>query len=1030
MILSDLAVRRPVMASVISLLLVAFGIVSYQQLSLREYPDIDPPVVSIRTNYPGAAAAVIEEQITQQIEDRIAGIEGIKHIASSSEDGRSNVVLEFVSSRDIDGAANDVRDRVAGVLNNLPDQADPPEVQKQDTDAQVILWLNLTSDRMDILQLTDYAQRYLQDRFSILPGVASVRVGGALEYALRIWLDPQAMAARQVTVGDVENALRSENIELPAGQLESQQRLFTARIERSFLKPADFEQLVVRRTETGARIRLSEIARVEKAAVENRTFFRGNAVPMVGLGVIKQSKANTLAVADAVHKLQKQLNPTLPEGMKLHASYDSSVFIRAAIAEVWKTLLVACLLVVLVIYTFLGSFRAMLVPACTVPVSLVASFITLFALGYSINMLTLLALVLAVGLVVDDSIVMLENIHRRVHDGETPLVAAFRGARQVGFAVVATSIVLVAVFVPISFLQGDTGRLFSEFAMMMAGAVFFSTIVALSLSPMLASKLLKSREQAPPRSVAWIDQRFDSLTERYGRLNARLIHKPLWIVLIFFSLLASVLGLWRSLPQEYAPPEDRGAFFLMVNGPEGASFDFMSDYMLEVEKRLLPLVEAGEVKRLLVRMPRSFSVQRFNDGFVIHVLSDWGQRRDAWSIMDDIRQRLADLPAVRVFPLMRQGFGRGVGQPVQFVLGGGEYHQLSEWADRLIAEIENNNPGLSQLDSDFKRSQPQLRIKVLAEQAADLDVSVADIGATLQTLMGARRATSFVEGGEEYDVIIEGERGQFNTPGDIGAFYLRSGKGDMVPLSALLEITETTGANSLNRYNRVRAVTITADLEEGLSLQQARDFLVAKTREVLPPEVVIDFKGQMRDLGESSQSLQFVFLLGLVVVYLVLAAQFESWVHPLVIMLTVPLAIAGALGGLWLTESSLNIYSQIALVMLVGLAAKNGILIVEFANQLRDQGREFEAALAEAARIRFRPIVMTGITTCAGALPLVFSSGAGSETRYAMGVVVLFGVMAATLFTLFVVPVAYALIARHTGSPQDVARQLEQESAQ
>ncbi len=1031
MILSDLAVRRPVVASVISLMLVAFGVVSYAQLSLREYPDIDPPVVSIQTNYPGASAAVVEQQITKPIEDRIAGVEGIRYISSSSQDGRSHVTLEFVSSRDIDGAANDVRDRIAGVLNNLPQEADPPEVQKQDTDAQVIMWLNLTSTKMDILELTDYAKRYLQDRFSILPGVASVRVGGSLEYAIRIWIDRQALAARELTVMDVERALRAENIELPAGQLESSQRMFTARVERSFRSPQAFENLVVGRGPQGQLLRLGEVARIEKNAVEDRTFFRGNGVPMVGLGIIKQSKANTLDVSAAVKALKDRLNPTLPPGMEIKQSYDTGVFIRAAIDEVWKTLAVAVLLVMLVIYLFLGSFRAMLIPAVTVPVSLVASFMALYALGFSINLLTLLALVLAVGLVVDDSIVMLENIHRRIsEEGETPLVAAFRGARQVGFAVVATSVVLVAVFVPISFLQGDTGRLFAEFALCMAGAVFFSTIVALTLSPMLASRLLRSREQPPPRLVQRLDQAFARLTAAYGRRIAKAIHRPRWMASLFLGLLALSFGLFKLIPAEYAPKEDRGAFFLLVNGPEGATYDYMADYMLEIEQRLMPLVEAGEVTRLLVRVPRSYSVQRFNDGFVIHVLSDWAQRRSAWEIMTDIRQRLADLPGVKAFPVMRQGFGRGVEQPVQFVLGGGEYAQLAQWRDQLLLAIEQDNPGLLSIDTDYAETQPQLSLRILPDRAADLGVTVADIGATLQTLLGSRRVTTFIEGGEEYAVILEGAREQQSSPQDIGGIYVRStSSGALIPLASLVQVQETAGANALNRYNRVRAITLSADLAEGLSLSQALDYLVRKVRSTLPPEVAIDFKGQAQDIRQSNQSLLFVFILGLVVVFLVLAAQFESWVHPLIIMLTVPLAIAGALLGLWITGSTLNIYSQIALVMLVGLSAKNGILIVEFANQLRDAGQAFEAALAEAARVRFRPIVMTGITTAAGSVPLLLSAGAGAETRYAMGIVVFSGALAATLFTLFVVPVAYALLARHTGSPQATARRLLAESA-
>mgnify|MGYP000527771206 CR=1 FL=1 len=1031
MVLSDLSVRRPVFASVLSLLMLAFGALAYERLALREYPDIDPPIVSVDTTYTGASAAVVETRITAIIEDRIAGVEGIRFIESSSEDGRSRVTIEFDSGRDIDGATNDIRDRVSGVLDNLPEEADPPDIQKVESDDDVIMWMNLTSTELDLLELTDYARRYLEDRFSILPGVARVRVGGGLEYAMRIWLDRKALAARGLTVADVENALVSENVELPAGRIESEDRLFTARVRRGYHTPADFRNLVVGTSTDGHLVRMSEVARVEKGAVEDRTLFRGNTVPMVGMGIIKQSTANTIEVARAAKALKERISPNLPAGMSIEQGYASSVFIEAAIAEVWKTLAIAVALVVLVIWLFLGSLRAMIVPAVTVPVSLIATFVALYSFGFTINLLTLLAMVLAVGLVVDDSIVMLENIHRRVSEGETPLVAAFHGARQVGFAVVATSIVLVAVFVPISFLSGDTGRLFAEFALTMAAAVFFSTIVALTLSPMLASKLLKSREAEPARLVAAIDARFARLTERYGHVIRGAIRRPAWLGLAFLGLLAASVLLYRAVPEEYAPREDRGAFFLLVNGPEGANYEFMADYMVEIERRLMPLVEAGEVSRLLVRVPRSFSVQRFNDGFAIHVLADWSERRSAWEIMDDIRGRLADLPAVRAIPIMRQGFGRGIGQPVQFVIGGGEYAELAQWRDQLLAAVEADNPGLAGLESDYRETQPQLEIEIDRARAADLGVNIADIGATLQLILGSRRITTYLDRGQEYDVIVEGRRDQQSSPADLDGLYVRhQGSDALIPLANLVTVRETAGADTLNRYNRVRAITLSANLDDGLALGEALDYLTAKAREILPDTAVIDYKGQSLDIKESAASLRFVFLLGVVVVFLVLAAQFESWVHPLVIMLTVPLAITGALFGLWVTGQSLNIYSQIGLVMLVGLAAKNGILIVEFANQLRDAGEAFDAALAEAARVRFRPIVMTGITTAAGALPLILSSGAGAETRLVMGVVVLFGVLAATAFTLFVVPVAYAVLARHTGSPQAVAQQLARESGE
>ncbi len=1030
MVLSDVSVRRPVFASVLSLLMIAFGLLAFDRLALREYPDIDPPIVSVDTTYPGASAAVVETRITEIIEDRIAGVEGIRFIESSSQDGRSRVTIEFSSGRDIDGATNDVRDRVSGVLDNLPQEADPPDIQKVESDDDVIMWMNLTSTEMDSLELTESARRYLQDRFSILPGVARVRVGGALEYAMRVWLDRKALAARGLTVADVENALVAENVELPAGKIESVDRLFTARVRRSYRTPADFRDLVVGSSREGHLVRLSEVARVEKGAVENRTMFRGNTVPMVGIGIIKQSTANTVEVARAAKALRERVNPNLPEGMALEQSYDSSVFIEAAVVEVWKTLAIAVALVVAVIWLFLGSARAMIVPAVTVPVSLIATFIALYTFGFTINLLTLLALVLAVGLVVDDSIVMLENIARRVELGEPPLVAAYRGAKQVGFAVVATSVVLIAVFVPLSFISGDIGRLFTEFAITMAAAVFFSTIVALTLSPMLCSKLLLPRDENRKSVSAWIDRGFDRIANGYGRVLDTIIHRPIAMGLVVVAVLVGAWFLLKAVPSEFAPKEDRGSFFVIVRGPEGATYDYIKDYMLEIEARTMPLVEAGEIERLLVRAP-SFGGERFNSGVVIIGLKPWAQRRSAWEIMDDIRSRVSDLPGVRAFPVMRQSFGGGRGQPIQFVIGGGTYEQLTEWRDTLTTAVGERMPGLIGVDSDYKETQPQLRVNIDRNRAGDLGVSVRDIGLTLQTMLGSRRVTTYIDDGEEYDVIVEGERSEQRTQDAIANLYVRSAtSGELIPLSNLVTIREQADAFELNRFNRVRAITLEAGLADGLVLGEALRELEELAREVLPENVVIDYKGQSRDLQESSGSLLFVFLLGLVVVFLVLAAQFESFVHPLVIMLTVPLAVTGALFGLWLVGSTLNIYSQIGLVMLIGLAAKNGILIVEFANQRRDAGVGFDEALMEASRVRFRPIVMTAITTAAGSLPLILSSGAGAETRFAIGIVILFGVLAATLFTVFVVPVAYSLLARKTDSPEAVARQLESKLAE
>jgi len=1026
MLLSDTAVKRPVFATVISLLLVAFGALSFERLALREYPDVDPPIVSVSTNYTGASAEVVESKITQVIEDRISGIEGIKTVSSTSQDGFSTISIEFELSRDIDAAANDVRDRVAGVRNNLPEEADAPEVQKADSDQRVIMWFNLTSTKMNTLQLADYAQRYLVDRLSVLDGVARVRVSGGPEYAMRIWLDHEALAARKLTIGDVENALRRENVELPAGTLKARDRDFVIKIERQFLAPDDFATLVLRRDDSGNILRLGEVARVELDAEEYRTMFRGNGIPQVGVGIVKQSTANTLEVAKAAHREVNAMRSILPAGTELHDSYDSSVFIDSAIDEVYSTLFIAASLVVLVIFIFLGDFRAMLVPAVTVPVSLIASFTVLYALGYTINLLTLLALVLAIGLVVDDSIVVLENIHRRLLNGESPLVAAFRGSRQVGFAVVATTAVLVAVFIPITMLDGDVGRLFGEFAVAMAVAVVFSSIVALTLSPVICSKLLK-QDAIHGRLADFVEGLLHRMETRYRRSLDASLKRPLLSASILGLAVLGCVVLMQKVPAEFAPKEDRGVIFMMIRGPEGSSFDFVSKHMEEIERRLMPLVESGEVNRFLVRAPAGRGgAESYNEAFAIMVLAPWETRRPNTAIVADIRKRLQGFTALTTFPIMPQALGGGFSKPVEFVIGGGDFQHLAAWRDAIMDEARNN-PNLLGIDSDYRETKPQLEVTILRDRAADLGVSTQEINRSLETLLGSRRVTTFMLDGEEYNVVLEGEPDKQNTPNDLGNIYVRSNSsGQLIPLSNLVSISERGDAAVLRRYNRVRAITLDANLAEGYSLGEALSYLEEVTRKVAP-DAIIDYKGESLDYKDSGNAVYFTFVLALLVVYLVLAAQFESFVHPLVILLTVPLAIAGALLGLYLTGQSLNIYSQVALIMLVGLAAKNGILLVEFTNQLRDDGVEFEEAISKAAEQRLRPIIMTAITTIMGAIPLLLAFGAGSESRYVIGVVVVSGVSAATLFTLFVVPMAYRFLARHTGSPQDVAHQLEKE---
>ncbi len=1031
MVLSDVSVKRPVFASVLALLLIIFGLVAFSRLPLREYPDIDAPIVSIDTNYPGASASVVETRITQILEDQISGVEGIRVIESNSSDGRSRISIEFDIDQDIDVAANDIRDRVSGVADQLPPDADPPEVSKADASDDVIVWLNLASDSLTTAELSDYAERFLVDRFSAIDGVARVRVGGSRNYALRVWIDRRALAARGLTVADIERALRSENVESPAGSIESATRTFTVRLDRSFRSPSDFASLVLVEGEDGYLVRLGDVARVERGTEEDRNMFRGNGVPMVGLGIVKQSTANTVDVAVQARALADQINATLPAGMGIYRSFDSAVFIEASIREVYLTLAIAVGLVTLVIFIFLGSLRSTLIPAVTVPVSITATFIALYALGLSINLLTLLALVLAIGLVVDDAIVVLENIHRRMEEeGETPLVAAYRGSRQVAFAVVATTMVLISVFIPITFLGGDVGRLFSEFALTMSAAVAFSSLIALTLSPMLASKVLKAEERKTilnliPRAANAV---FNGLKRGYGWIVGGLIRWPAIVLVIMGGFLYGGFVAYQSLESEYVPTEDRGSFFVQIRGPEGASFSYMERYMDEIERRLLPKIESKDLDRILVRAP-GFGSSAFNQGFVVVNLGDWGTRRPADEIISEVNRELSDLPGIRAFAVMRQGLGGGQGKPVQFVIGGPSYETLTEWRDTFVEALQTADIGLIDIDWDYKETQPQFRLDIDYARAADLGVTVADVGATLQTMLGSRRVTTYLENGEEYDVILEGLREDQSTPADIQNIFVRSSRsGELVPLASLVNIREAADSPSLNRYNRVRAITIEAGLEPGVPLGTALDNMLEIAGEVLPDEAVYDFKGQSLDFRSSGSSILFVFAVGILIVFLVLAAQFESYVHPFVIMLCVPLTLGGGAMGLWLSGETLNLYTQIGLIMLVGLAAKNGILIVEFANQLRDEGKDFDTALREATLARFRPILMTGLTTVAGALPLILSSGAGSETRQAIGAVIFYGVIAATFVTLLVIPPAYSVFARKTTSPGHVARRLEAEA--
>ena len=1022
MLLSDVSVKRPVFATVINLILIIFGIVAVSMLSLREYPDIDPPIVSVSTTYTGASANIVETRITQLLEDRISGIEGIKNVTSTSRNGRSDITIEFNLSRDIDAAANDVRERVSRALNNLPDQADPPEVSKANSDESAVVWYNLRSTNLNTMELTDYAERFLVDRLSIVDGVARVQIGGGRRYAMKVFLDRNAMAARGITVSDVEQVIRAENVELPAGEVESVDRNFEVRVARTFLTPDDFAALTVAVGSDGYLVRLGEIANVELTAEDDETEFRGDGVNMIGLGIIKQSKANTLDVARAAKQQITRIEESLPDNIFIVPSYDSSVFIEASIDEVYQTLAIAMMMVVIVIYLFLGNVRATFIPAVTVPVSIIAAFIVMYALGFSINLLTLLAMVLAIGLVVDDAIVVLENIYRRIEMGEPPILAAYRGAREVGFAVIATTLVLISVFVPLVFLEGNIGRLFTEFALAIAAAVAFSSFTALTLSPMMASKILKKRERSSGFGN-WMDKRFSALENSYFNSLGKTLHQPLLMVIMLVVAVVALVQLSERVPSEFVPKEDRGNFFILMNAQEGASFESNASNLKQIEDVLMPYRENGKINRLLVRTPGFGG----NAGIAIVGSADWDERDfSTFELMDEISAKLNTVPDVRAFAIMRSGVsGGGFGRPVQFVLQGDTYENLVAWRDTVL-EKASENRNLIRLDSDYKETSPQLLVNINRDRAADLGVSISDIGGTLEVMLGQRRVSTFLDRGEEYDVIIEGIEDDFRSPNSIENLYVRSSRtGELIPMDNLLTFEEQATSSRLNRYNRMRAATISANLADGYTLGEALAYLEDIVRTELPDNVSIDYKGESQLYNEAGNSFVYVFLLALAVTYLILAAQFESWVHPLVIMLTVPLALVGAYIGLFFSDMTINIYSQIGLVMLIGLAAKNGILIVEFANQLRDAGIEFEQALKRAAAQRLRPIVMTGFTTVFSSLPLVLASGPGAESRMVIGMVIFSGVLVSAFMTLYVVPTAYSWLARNTGSPLMRTQEIE-----
>ncbi|OYD25857.1 efflux RND transporter permease subunit [Oceanimonas baumannii] len=1020
--LSDIAIARPVLATVLSLMLCVFGLIAFFELPLREMPDTTSPIVTVRTDYTGASASVMESQVTKRLEDELSGISGVKFISSATSDGRSSITVEFNPERDLDNAASDVREAVSRASRQLPDDADAPVVTKDTGRNDVILWVTLRSTGMSALELGDYAENVLADRFSLLDGVSSVWVGGRKERVMNVRLNTAAMAVRGVTVADIAAALRSQNVELPAGTLENDQQNFAARIERGYNSAADFNNLAIRNLGSGERIYLRDVAEIWEGEKPEDTLFRSNGQSVVGLGIVKQTQANTLEVIDEVKRAVQAQQPFLPDNTELTWTYDSSVFIESAIDEVYQTLMITMALVVLVIYLFLGQVRATLIPAVTVPVSLISAFIVAMIMGFSVNLITLMALIMAIGLVVDDAIVVLENIHHHLERGRSPLAAAWHGTREVGFAVIATTLTLISVFLPIVFMGGIIGRIFTEFAVLLAAAVGFSSLVALTLSPVMAEKLLKPA-QSPSRLARYFDGAFARLETGYRRLLVRELRHGWWAPLVMVAALGVIAVLFREVPQSLTPEEDRGVVIVLVKGAEGASFERMSQAMGEVESSLMPLREEGIISSLTVRTPGFGG--GVNSGIMFASLSGWDERSVSSAVVAGrIRALTRHVTEVLVIPILPSSIRSGSSTPVEFVLGGADYDQLLEWAEQLRT-LARDNPGLSDLELDFDRTKPELLVQVDKQRAASLGISVTEVADSLNVMLGGQAMTTYSRQGEEYDVFLKGDENDFGRLDDLASLYLRTNGGDLVSLDNLVSLQEQGAPGSLNHYNRKKAITLSANLEGSYSLGEALDYLDGLVRDNLPDAATVDYKGESLEYRSNQSDVAFVFGLALVVVFLILAAQFESFVHPFIVLLTVPLGLLGGLLGLYFSGITLNAYSQIAMVMLIGLVTKNGILIVEFANQLRDKGLEFDEALTEAAVRRLRPILMTAFTTVAGAVPLILASGAGAESRQSVGMVVFGGVALATLLTLFIVPAMYRMLARHTRSPEHQQRRLD-----
>jgi multidrug efflux pump len=1000
------------MATMLTAALIVFGIIGYSRLPVREFPNIDPPIVSVATVYPGASAEVVESEVTEVLEDELNTIEGIRTLYSTSREQVSAITIEFELERDVDVAAQDVRDKISRIRGRLPKDIDPPIIAKQDADAQAIMWIALYSDNYSSLELTDIAENLFKDRLQNISGVGQVIIGGAKRFAVRVRLDADKLAAHMLTVADVVEKLRSENAEIPSGRVEGAMREFTIRTEGQFKTPEEFNDLILAYRD-GAPVRLRDVGIAETGVENERTLARFLGKPSVGLGVVKQSKANTVDVADRAKQVVAEVEKILPPGIETRVAYDASIFVKRSIREVQETLFVAGILVTLVIFLFLRSVRTTIIPALAIPTSIIGTFAVIYFLGFTINNLTLLALVLAIGVVVDDAIVVLENAHRHIEQyGKPPMQAAHDATREITFAVIATTVSLVAVFIPVAFLKGATGRLFYELGITVAVAVGFSSFVALTFTPVLCSRFLRHQARHNKMYMT-LENFFNRMSEVYQRWLEKALRHRVAVVAGGIAAMAFIGVLFLVLRKEFLPFEDKGSFIVITSAPEGATLEYTDVYQRQVEAAVASIPEIRSYFSA-IGLSRE-GVGQPNLGILFARLVDWSERkRTQGQIVRELQPKLFTIPGVLAFPIEPPPLGTaGWSQKLQFVVQSGDMEQLGAYTELLLQRVREM-PGILNADSDLKVNKPELRVEIDRNKAASLGISVQDIGSTLQVLFGGLEATKFTRQGDQYQVIVQLRRESRLTPRDLESVYIRAPAGGtnppLVQLSNIVNVRETVGPSQINHYNRMRSATIRANLAPQVTLDEALNAVQRAADEILPPTFTTDLAGESREFREGQVNLAFTFFLALLVVYMVLAAQFESFLDPFTILLAVPLAVLGAMLTLFVARMSLNLFSVIGMVMLIGLSTKNSILLVEFANRLRAQGVPLLEATAKAGAIRLRPILMTAISTIFGVLPIALALGAGSQSRRPLGMAVVGGMAVSTMLTLFLVPVVHTLL--------------------